>query len=102
MIVAAEAVRRVPVTGLPMAEMSTQVPAAAASAPAAPMMEALAGPMMMKVVVAEVMKAVPEKVVAAEEAVTEARSEAGPETMATETTADSLRDGVDVSHCQRE
>jgi len=98
MIVAAEAVRRVPVTGLPMAEMSTQVPAAAASAPAAPMMEAVAGPMMMKVVVAEVMKAVPEKVVAAEEAVTEA----GPETMATETTAESLRDGVDVSHCQRE
>jgi hypothetical protein len=94
MIVAAEAVRRVPVTGLPMAEMSTQVPAASASAPAAPMM--------MKVVVAEVMKAVPEKVVAAEEAVTEARSEAGPETMATETTAESLRDGVDVSHCQRE
>jgi hypothetical protein len=83
MIVAAEAVRRVPVTGLPMAEMSTQVPAASASAPAAPMM--------MKVVVAEVMKAVPE-----------ARSEAGPETMATETTAESLRDGVDVSHCQRE
>jgi hypothetical protein len=97
MIVAAKAVRRLPVTGLPMAEMSTHVPAAA-SAPAAPMMEAVAGPMMMKIVVAEMMKAVPEKVVAAEEAVTEA----GPETMTAETAAKSLRDGVDVSHCQRE
>jgi len=102
MIVATEAVRRVPVTRLPMAELSAQVPAAAAAAPAAPMMRAMAGPMMMKVMVAEMMKAVPEKVVAGEEPMTKARSKAGPETMATETAAETLRDGVDLSHCQRE